>query len=307
MWGKYLEMKKEYSNHNLHRRVKWLKSFLDLRSITEGEKNSPEHIKAYFKLNHYAYRKYHSQDGFMHFRISQNGVFSDDDVYYQPDTIADYIHNGDTVVELGCGQGANILYLARTFPKAKFYGFDLMPKKNALPRNVKVFQQNYQNMQQMPDKSVDVVYAIETIVHCTDKMAVFKEVRRILKPGGVFIVYDYGLVQPFEAYDPDVQLAAGLISKGGSAAMIESVDEWASYFDRCKFQCVKRKDLGRECLPDLKRLERKAEKILNNKKRAKIMFSLLPSMFTANIIIGYLGFDACNAGLGTYMEWIYKK
>ena len=31
----------------------------------------------------------------MHFRISKNGVFTDEDVYYQPDVVYEYIKKND--------------------------------------------------------------------------------------------------------------------------------------------------------------------------------------------------------------------
>ena len=300
-------MNENYSRHNIRRRVRWLRSYLDLSRITEGEKNSAEEIISYYKINDWAYRHYHSQDGFKHFRISKNGTFADDDVYYQPDTVARYIHDCDTVMELGYGEGANLAYLAKSFPKAKFFGIDLSTTKKKLPKNVRTYEQNYSSLGQFPDNSVDVVYAFETIVHNTDKMPVFEEVYRVLKPGGVFIIYDYALTAPFETYGEEEQTALTLISKGGCCPLIESVSAWEGYFERCGFKKEGIAYLGKECLPDLKRLERMAEKILNHKRRAKIMFKLFPEMFTSNIIIGYLGYDACNAGLGTYGEWIYRK
>ncbi|MBR5372113.1 MAG: methyltransferase domain-containing protein [Oscillospiraceae bacterium] len=300
-------MNEKYSLYNLHARVKYLQSLLDLDKITDGEKNSTEEIVSYFKINEWAYRRFHSQDGFMHFRISKNGAFADEDVYYQPDTVAKHIHDGDRVVELGCGRGSNIIYLAKSFPKTRFCGFDLSAVKKPLPPNVRTFQQDYSSMKQIPDQSVDLVYAFETIVHNTDKKKTMAEVYRILKPGGVFIVYDYALTAPFETYAPLEQTALALISKGGCCPLIESVSEWESYFESCGFKAMHTAYLGKECLPDLKRLERLAGRILDHPGRVKLMFRLFPDLFTSNIIIGYLGYDACNAGLGTYAEWIYQK
>lgn len=300
-------MNKNYSLNNLHRRVRWLESFLDLDKITKGEKNSTEEIISYFKINDWAYRHYHSQDGFMHFRISKSGVMTDDDIYYQPDKVAEYIHDGYRIMELGFGQGSNLTYLAKSFPKAKFVGIDLSQMKKKIPPNVRTVQQNYSSLKQFSDNSFDVVYAFETIVHNTDKIPVFDEVFRILKPGGVFIVYDYALTAPIETFSKEEQTAIALISKGGCCPLIESYSAWESYFERSGFKKEQCNYFSKEVLPDLKRLERMAEKTLNHRTRAKFVFKFCPLMFTSNIIIGYLGYDACNAGLGLYSEWIYRK
>ena len=40
---------------------------------------------------------------------------------------------------------------------------------------------------------------------------------------------------------------------------------------------------------------------------AKLEFALLPDQFVSNIILGYLGYDACKSGIGAYPEWVLKK
>ena len=122
-------MNPNYSFYQLHAKIDEMAKFLNLDKFIEGEKNSLEQIRSYFKVNDWAYRHYHSQDGFMHFRIASNGCFTDEDVYYQPDIVSKLIKQGDIVMELGFGQGANLLYLARCHPDARFIGVDLLSMK----------------------------------------------------------------------------------------------------------------------------------------------------------------------------------
>jgi sterol 24-C-methyltransferase len=268
-----------------------------------------EQIRSYFKVNDWAYRHFHSQDGFMHFRISSSGCFTDEDVYYQPDSVSKFIKAGDVVMELGFGQGANLLYLARCHPDARFIGVDLSPLKKdvAVPANVTTYQQDYSSLSQFADNSVDVAYAFETVVHNTDKEKIYREVCRVLKPGGVIVVFDYALAARLETYDPTIQKAIALISKGGAAAMIESLEELNSHFTNVGLQLEQSIDHTRATLPDLKRLERKAAKILERPTLARLMFWLLPDQFVSNIILGYLGYDSGNAGIGSYQEWVVRK
>ena len=301
-------MNTRYSYYRLHAKIDEMSKYINLKKFMEGEKNSLDQIRSYFKINHWAYRHYHSKDGFMHFRISKNGCFSDEDIYHQPDSISEFIKDGDTVIELGCGQGANLIYLAHCHPKSKFLGFDLQPRKKIdMPENVTIYEQDYSSLSQIPDQSVDVVYAIETLVYCSDKEKVFREVWRVMKPGAVLIVYDYASKDRFETYDPQIQQAITLISKGGAAALIESLGEWNDHFANCGFETVRITDYAENILPDLKKLEHHANRAMTRPWLARLEFALLPDQFVSNIILGYLGYDACKSGIGAYPEWVLKK
>ena len=301
-------MNTRYSYYRLHAKIDEMSKYINLKKFMEGEKNSLDQIRSYFKINHWAYRHYHSKDGFMHFRISKNGCFSDEDIYHQPDSISEFIKDGDTVIELGCGQGANLIYLAHCHPKSKFLGFDLQPRKKIdMPENVTIYEQDYSSLSQIPDQSVDVVYAIETLVYCSDKEKVFREVWRVMKPGAVLIVYDYASKDRFETYDPQIQQAITLISKGGAAALIESLGEWNDHFANCGFETVRITDYAENILPDLKKLEHHANRAMTRPWLARLEFALLPDQYVSNIILGYLGYDACKSGIGAYPEWVLKK
>ena len=301
-------MNKGYYIYQLHSKVDAMSKFIDLEKLIKGEKNSLEQIRSYFKVNHWAYKRFHSQDGFMHFRISKNGTFTDEDVYHQPDAIAEYIKDGDLVLELGCGQGSNIMYLAHGFPKSRFVGVDLIPlKKDKMPSNVTIYEQDYSSIPQLEDNSVDVCYAVETIVHNTDKEKIYREVERVLKPGGVMIIYDYALASRFETYDPKIQMAITLTSKGGSAALFESLEELNAHYTNCGLKIEKMTDYTKETLPDLKHLQRSANWTMSRPWLWKLQYALMPQQFVTNHILGWLGYDAGKAGIGHYMDWVLRK
>lgn len=299
---------KERCVTNMQAKVNAMAAILNLDVFIEGEKNSLQQIRSYYRINEWAYKHYHSQDGFMHFRISQNGRFSDKDVYHQPDSISKLVKKGDKVVELGFGQGANLLYLAGQHPDAQFFGVDLSElRRKDIPANVTTFQRDYSDLSQFEDNSIDVMYAIETIVHNTDKDRIYREVFRILKPGGMMVIYDYALSAAYSSFDPVTQKAIALISKGCASPLIESLDELNSCYARCGLTLDERIDYSENTLPDLKRLERKAAKVLTRPWLAKPMFWLLPKQFVSNIIVGYLGHDSCESGTITYQKWLLRK
>ena len=72
--------------------------------------------------------------------------------------------------------------------------------------------------------------------------------------------------------------------------MIESLDELNSHYINSGLTIEHMNNISNETLPDLHRLERKAAKVMNHPRVAKLMFALLPEQFVTNIIVGYLGY-----------------
>ena len=277
----------------------------------DSEHVDPERVVAYFKQNHSHYRHAYGGKGTMHFVVSKDGVTqSFDNIFYQPDVAVSYAKPGSKVLELGSGQGANLVHLAEEHPDMEFFGVDLVPVTlTTPPPNMTVKKQNFSSMPDFPDSTFDVVYAVETIVHNSkkDKDAIMAEVYRVLKPGGVFVVYDYATYNPFDSYSPELQKAMTAIFLGSAGAQVESLAEWDEHFSGAGFSMIANNDLTDRILPDLKRLHKHFDAVMGHPFRAKIVFRTLPKRYTVNILSGWLAYDSAREHVGNYNEWILKK
>lgn len=293
----------------LQKKINKIGKIIDLSKLSNKTIYSIDDIKECYRINKLAYRFFHSNKGFMHFRVTIGNKLRKTDILYQPNVISKYINKNATVVELGSGQSSNLAYLSKKHPDASFIGVDLYPSgvKSIKNKNVKIYKQDYSDLSFIDSNSVDVVFAIETIVHNSDKKRVFSEVARILKKDGIFIVYDYSLVNELESYLPYQQTAIKIVSSSGACPTIESFRKWNSYFKNAGFVEIKTTNLTNETLPDLKRLKQLSGIAMKFNVVAKLLFKILPKDFINNALIGYIGYDANKEGIGYYTEWIYKK
>ena len=105
------------------------------------------------------------------------------------------IQGDDVILDVGCGGGININRMASQAKKV--YGVDYSIESVKLSREVnqEYIQQGKVevlegNVQALPfeDDTFDIVTAFETIYFWPDIEKCFGEVKRVLKPGGIFLI-----------------------------------------------------------------------------------------------------------------------
>jgi len=143
------------------------------------------------------------------------------------------LREGETVVDLGSGGGLDVFLAARKVgEKGRAIGIDMTPemielaRRNAskleggAPPNVEFRQATIDDLP-LEDASVDCVISNCVINLAPDKRAVFREIARVLKPGGRLAVSDIALKRELP-----VELSADMLAYVGCIAGAISVEEY---------------------------------------------------------------------------------
>jgi SAM-dependent methyltransferase len=157
---------------------------------------------------------------------------------------------GETVVDLGCGGGLDVfLAAAKVGPGGRAIGIDMTPemieraRRNAQRQGLANVAFHLAAIDKLPlaDASVDCLISNCVINLAPDKSVVFREMFRVLKPGGRVAVSDIALKRPL----PD-DLARSVSAYVGCIAGAIAVEEYRRGLEEAGFAAVQVVDTAKD-------------------------------------------------------------
>ncbi|WP_428939471.1 arsenite methyltransferase [Fontivita pretiosa] len=155
---------------------------------------------------------------------------------------------GEVVVDLGSGGGLDVFLAAQKVgPTGKAIGIDMTPEMIQRARAAAA-RAGFSNVEfhlatidklPLPDASVDVVISNCVINLAPDKPAVFREIARVLKPGGRLAISDIALKRPLPP-----ELARDVAAYVGCIAGAIPIDEYEQLLKQAGFSHVQVIDSG---------------------------------------------------------------
>ncbi|MBV9784854.1 MAG: methyltransferase domain-containing protein [Acidisphaera sp.] len=142
------------------------------------------------------------------------------------------------VLDVGCGVGGPLRAIAR-FAGCRITGInnnayqvaraETLNERAGLAARCRVIRGDFMAMP-LPDAAMDAAYAIEATVHAPSLVDVYREIRRVLKPGALFGTYEWCLTPDFVPTDPshqaikrEIEIGNGLIDLSTSAAVTQAI------------------------------------------------------------------------------------
>ena len=165
-----------------------------------------------------------------------------------PTAVAD-LHEGETVLDLGSGAGADVLISARRVaPTGKAIGLDMtdemldLARANAIESGVEnvEFVKGYLEDMPLENASVDVVISNCVINLSGDKQLVIREAARVLRPGGRFAVSDV-----IADADMDDQTRADMAAWTGCIAGALTEAEFRAALQAARFEQIEIRETHR--------------------------------------------------------------
>jgi len=156
------------------------------------------------------------------------------------------------VLDVGCGVGGPLIEISR-FSGAQITGLNnndfqikrgqKLLQKAGLQDRCSFLKADFMNIP-VSDNTYDSIYAIEATCHAPDKVKIYSEIWRVLKPGSYFAAYEWCMT---DKYDPnneqhnkikyDIELGDGIPNLDTTAVVLEALK-------KAKFNIIQHKDLA---------------------------------------------------------------
>ena len=121
--------------------------------------------------------------------------------------VAPHLPPRPVMIDLGCGPGLLLRDLGQRYPNATLYGYDVTPAMIAYGQQLSyagakpTFALHDVTTQPLPHDTGRVhLVSMSSVLHVLDEpLPVLVEIRRVLAPGGVFVLHDW-IRQPLAVY-----------------------------------------------------------------------------------------------------------
>lgn len=159
---------------------------------------------------------------------------------------------GMVAADLGCGVGGPLIEIAR-YSGARIVGVNCNAYQLERARRyvdeagladlTDFLECDFLNVD-APDEAFDAVYSIEATCCAPDKLSIYGEVFRLLKPGACFGAYEYCLTGKYDAENPDHVRLKNDMALGGNLLVIDDAPTITDALRSVKFEVLEARDLA---------------------------------------------------------------
>jgi sterol 24-C-methyltransferase len=141
------------------------------------------------------------------------------------------LNKDSKVMDIGCGVGGPLRNIAK-FSDARIVGLNnneyqvsrarRIAAQSGLENQVSFLKGDFMNIP-VPEATFDAAYAIEATCHAPDRVGVYSQIFKILKPGGMFASYEWVLTDKYDASNAEHRALKLGIERGNGLPELESI------------------------------------------------------------------------------------
>lgn len=272
-------------------------------------------VRRYYRACRAAYTRFHDPQNTLHVGLSRDGTVRAEDVFAQMQIVERHLPpEADRVLELATGRGANAGWLAARRPGIAIEGVDLSPVQLRYARRVAGAHPGYSpregdfhDLSATASGSVDLAFVIDALCYSRDKARVLAGIRRVLRPGGAFLVFDGYATRGDAEMSPIEARAARLHARGMAVPAFEPYPAFRETARSAGLEIAEETDLTAAVIPGVRRFERLAARFLARPRAARALAAVLPRALTANAVSGYLFPCLLESGVLGYRLTVLRR
>lgn len=171
---------------------------------------------------------------------------------YQLAAKLDHVKGSTRILDVGCGIGGPMRNIAR-FTQCQVTGLTLNPYQvdrgnelNARDVTVAKLTKSVQgDFMDMPfaDAEYDAAYAIEATCHAPDRVKVYSEIHRVLKPGAIFACYEWCMTDNYIPGNKEHELIKKQIEEGDGLPDICHTSVCLQAMKEAGFEIIEERDV----------------------------------------------------------------
>ncbi len=165
------------------------------------------------------------------------------------------------IVDVGCGPGLLLRDLRQRYPHTTLFGYDITPAMIEYARNEVSFEGEHATFAvgditseslSQSDESVDLLVMVAVLHVLAEPLSVMKELKRVIKPGGTFLLHDWirsSLPAYLDRMMENVPVEAREKAQGQMYRLFAShnkytTEDWLWLLDKAGFRVTKSDQLG---------------------------------------------------------------
>jgi cyclopropane fatty-acyl-phospholipid synthase-like methyltransferase len=308
-------LKYQFDLNNLSTDLQKIDKIFNIKDVLKNSSITSKFITDYYAKSYLGYKLFHSLDDSIHMALNKDGKYSKEGFNVQAQEINDLLKDSSAkfVLELGCGRGFNLRYLAKSNPKIDFTGVDLTPlhaeiasKNNSGLKNAQIVNMSFDDIESL-NKRYDAIYEVESVCHSPNMENTLTKIYNTLNEGGRYIAFDGFLKTDLDTIDKNLQDACRLVEISMAVSLPWEISRYLDLAKSIGFKVEVCEDYSEFILPNLLYFRYYSWSFFKRPNFAKFLKIFFPELLLKNAIAGYLMPYTIKHNVQGYYKIVLKK